>query len=403
MASFESMSAVRSGDIHSEDLRSGDIHSEDLRSGDIHSKDLRSGDIHSEDLRSGDIHSEDLRSGDIHSEDRRSGDMHSEDLRSGDIHSEDLRSGDIHSEDFRSGDIHSEDFRSGDVHIVLKCPPHKLINISDCCVKLSRNSNRKIISVSKETEIDKQWIDLQKCNSKLFNALKFRLNSVSCENDFVSIELGITCYKDFLCTNLSPSGVQFYNYGVEKFNNRQACFSDAIGVGAFVETIDEFIILLKRSSSCAEAPGVWDRPGGHPEPQECSLSTDQDDLYDIPGEVVITEIFQSVLREVRDEVNIDLEQLNQPLLMGIARNPRNFGKPSAEFYIKCNVTSEEIKHNYQKGTQTEADESTSINFIRIDDIHRLDKLSIWTQLTPAAKAAFYLYTETNVEPLSRTE
>ena len=43
--------------------------------------------------------------------------------------------------------------------------------------------------------------------------------------------------------------------------------SDALGVGAFLESSDGQVVLLKRGEHLAEAPGLWDIPGGHPEPQ----------------------------------------------------------------------------------------------------------------------------------------
>jgi len=49
--------------------------------------------------------------------------------------------------------------------------------------------------------------------------------------------------------------------------NVQAYMSDALGVGAFLESSDEQVVLLKRGEHLAEAPGLWDIPGGHPEPQ----------------------------------------------------------------------------------------------------------------------------------------
>ena len=47
--------------------------------------------------------------------------------------------------------------------------------------------------------------------------------------------------------------------------------SDALGVGALVETADHQVVFLKRSENLAEEPGLWDIPGGHPEPQVCYL------------------------------------------------------------------------------------------------------------------------------------
>ena len=43
--------------------------------------------------------------------------------------------------------------------------------------------------------------------------------------------------------------------------------SDALGVGAFLESSDGQVVLMKRGEHLAEAAGLWDIPGGHPEPQ----------------------------------------------------------------------------------------------------------------------------------------
>ena len=51
------------------------------------------------------------------------------------------------------------------------------------------------------------------------------------------------------------------------FERVQAYMSDALGVGAFLESSDGQVVLMKRGEHLAEAPGLWDIPGGHPEPQ----------------------------------------------------------------------------------------------------------------------------------------
>ena len=46
----------------------------------------------------------------------------------------------------------------------------------------------------------------------------------------------------------------------------QAYLSDALGVGVFMESSDGQVVLMKRGEHLAEAQGLWDIPGGHPEP-----------------------------------------------------------------------------------------------------------------------------------------
>jgi hypothetical protein len=48
---------------------------------------------------------------------------------------------------------------------------------------------------------------------------------------------------------------------------------------------------------------------------------------------VVDEIYNSVLREIKDEVNIPMENLSEPSMMGIVRNSRSAGRPSVEFIV----------------------------------------------------------------------
>ena len=54
----------------------------------------------------------------------------------------------------------------------------------------------------------------------------------------------------------------------------------------------------------------------------------------LSGEAVIDEIFNSIGKEVQDEVNLPPETMSQPMFIGIARNLTSAGRPSAEFYIR---------------------------------------------------------------------
>lgn len=53
--------------------------------------------------------------------------------------------------------------------------------------------------------------------------------------------------------------------------------------------------------------------------------------YNFP---ISQELFNSILREVRDEVNIPMNELQQPLLMGVAGNAESCDRPTAEFLIR---------------------------------------------------------------------
>ena len=105
--------------------------------------------------------------------------------------------------------------------------------------------------------------------------------------------------------------------------------SNCLGVGAISLTTDKFIILMKTAQWTGESPNQIDRPGGHPEPdlvlghndmitQQKSSGQDLDfQIYnELTNDKVLEEVFQSPQNELRDEINIPMEQQSDPLLLG---------------------------------------------------------------------------------------
>ena len=55
---------------------------------------------------------------------------------------------------------------------------------------------------------------------------------------------------------------------------------------------------------------------------------------DLDPEKIKNEIYDSILKEVVDEVNVPRQSLSDPLLFGVCRNTTSAGRPSAEFLIR---------------------------------------------------------------------
>ncbi|XP_060742832.1 uridine diphosphate glucose pyrophosphatase NUDT22 [Tachysurus vachellii] len=209
------------------------------------------------------------------------------------------------------------------------------------------------------------------------------------------LQLGLTCYKDFLGTNWSQEAVNLQQRGRLESGDPQVLLAQPLGVGAVLLTSDGQIVMLRRSQRVAEAAGLLDIPGGHPEPKAvCQGVKEEDisvDLMQGCERAVVAEIFSSVCAEVRDEVNVPLGSLSAPVLMGIALNHTSAGRPSAEFYIRCTLTMEEVKDFYLRGGP-EAHESTDIVFLSKAEMLQLDtKSPLWSELCPSAKGAVLLY------------
>ncbi|XP_069750038.1 uridine diphosphate glucose pyrophosphatase NUDT22 [Narcine bancroftii] len=223
--------------------------------------------------------------------------------------------------------------------------------------ELSPAYNRRTIPAH-ERKIASIWEQRRQKNPRLFNGSKFRFHSAELRGGALALRLGLTCYRDYLGTNWAAEAPWLRRQGLADGGNSQAYLAEPLGVGAMVLTADRCFVFLRRSEEVAEAAGLVDIPGGHPEPK----------------------------------VNIPLENLNRPVLLGIVRNNRSAGRASAEFYVRCELTSEEVRQRYLIGGP-EAQESTSIIFIRQQDVLNLDQCpSSWQELCPSAKGGVRLYT-----------
>uniref|UniRef100_A0A3P8XVM6 Nudix hydrolase domain-containing protein n=1 Tax=Esox lucius TaxID=8010 RepID=A0A3P8XVM6_ESOLU len=219
----------------------------------------------------------------------------------------------------------------------------------------------------------------------------------------LTLRLGLTCYRDFLGTNWSQRSEELRQRGEAEFGDPLALLAQPLGVGGVLCTSDRKVVLIRRSQKVAEARGLLDIPGGHPEPKavcEGLAGVTEDkirvEMLQQRQEAVVRELFSSVSAEIRDEVNVPLRSLGEPMLMGIALNHTSAGRPSAEFYISCSLTSAEVQELYWKGG-VEAHESTDIVFLRekfcdLQEVLQLDQHSpLWSELCPSAKGAVLLY------------
>ena len=64
------------------------------------------------------------------------------------------------------------------------------------------------------------------------------------------------------------------------------------------------------------------------------VDADDIDVSSLSPLAVINEIINSTLQEIIHEVNIPVESLSDPILLGIARNTTSAGRPSSEYYVR---------------------------------------------------------------------
>jgi len=162
--------------------------------------------------------------------------------------------------------------------------------------------------------------------------------------------LGLTDYRMFIGTNLSPSWEQ-YIVAIEDDVEQCKHTSSPLGNGAIVETIDNFILVLERSHNVGEFPGHLVFPGGHSEPEELGISghvyDDDKTFKDNLNSMISQEMFDGIIREVEEEIGVSAMSLSDPIFIGISRRVMNV-RPAAFFYIKCSLSSSDILRLYSK-------------------------------------------------------
>jgi len=238
-------------------------------------------------------------------------------------------------------------------------------------VNIHFDMNKYAMAETEETRkmIEIIWNAKSANNSRLFNQSKYRLAAHNWDEKSAKVEMfvGVTDYKDHMGTNLSEDVDKYVGDGSSRF----AMMSQCIGVGAWVITADNKVVLVENAAWKGEQACKIDRPGGHAEPDESVklLPEDKQRYECISNDLVRKELFECIQKEVRDEVNISLEHQHAPELLGVIYNLEKGGRLGLDFFICLDLDSEKVRELYNKGG-AEADESTNIFFVDVEDVKR---------------------------------
>ncbi|GIY84901.1 uridine diphosphate glucose pyrophosphatase NUDT22 [Caerostris darwini] len=283
-------------------------------------------------------------------------------------------------------------------NLTILCTPGHGLDQSSVEVEWRAEYGRKTLPFINKA-IENEWDKKMKVCAALWNGTKFRLHKIELWRETTSnfprvkLFLGPTCYKDFIGTNCVPESKQLIQKGIQEYGNSQAYLSDPLGNGALIVTRDNNIIFMRRSKQCAEFPFMIDRPGGHPEPDDVINKAEKTNLQDVDSSMLLEELFDSVLKEVTEEINIPSKNLASPILLGVSYNPITLKTPSLEFYVRCNLSTVEIIEYYKTRYKGELDEAFELIIISVKEIleNDLEKLEFYDQLTFAAKAILFLF------------
>ncbi|XP_016414405.1 nucleoside diphosphate-linked moiety X motif 22-like [Sinocyclocheilus rhinocerous] len=323
-----------------------------------------------------------------------------------------------------------------EVSFMLLCDPLQALGEHQIHVEISDRFNRQSFPEI-EQHIEAVWSDRVAKEPWLFNGAKFRLHSAVLsvmekgpvaeqaaqnltrsqrgEGDqlesadksskdeqscVLTLQLGLTCYKDYLGTNWSREAGRLQSHGQNECADPQAFLAQPLGVGAVMATADGDVVLLRRSQKVAEAAGLLDIPGGHPEPKMLCPGVGEEaicaDLLQGKERAVVSEIFSSVCAEISDEVNVPVSSLSKPVFMGIALNHTSAGRPSAEFYVRIQLL--QIVKNRVQIHKQEFQKTFFIAFLChflnsvLQKMFQLnERAPLWSEMCPSAKGAVLLY------------
>ncbi|KAF7805521.1 nudix hydrolase 9 [Senna tora] len=230
--------------------------------------------------------------------------------------------------------------------------------------------------INLENTITEIWEQKSQKNKSLYNGKKFRYGGYMLDNGGRSdneprlcLYLGLTDYRTFVGTNLSHLWEQFL---VPSEDDSVLCQHTAnpLGNGAIVETIDKKILVLQRSNNVGEFPGHFVFPGGHPEPHEIGIASHQrgKDLTESINSKVSQEMFDSIVREVVEEIGVPASSLSTPAFIGVSRRELNV-RPAAFFFIKCSLDSKEVQQFYTSAQ--DGYESTQLYAVTMVDLENL--------------------------------
>jgi hypothetical protein len=99
---------------------------------------------------------------------------------------------------------------------------HKTITRRSLQVALSSRNNRKMLPHPYESHVNSTWDERIQKNPRLWDATKFRIESVEELENSVIFNLGVTSYKEFIGTNWSHDARLLQEMGFNDHNNSQA-------------------------------------------------------------------------------------------------------------------------------------------------------------------------------------
>ncbi|KAK4523650.1 hypothetical protein GAYE_PCTG71G1546 [Galdieria yellowstonensis] len=291
-----------------------------------------------------------------------------------------------------------DNFGKGGWKICFKMEPPGICGNGMLKISFHSDFNRKPHpdKVVEET-IKDMWDRRRQANPKMWNALKFRVDSfqVSFKDGatLAKLNLGLTDYASYQGSSSLASPLTFFQSPEEGSPERHLPL--ALGNAGIVVTSDKYIILLERSEQVGEGAGRWVLPGGHPEPAHVNIS--QDFLtrsYEGSRDMCLAierELYSSIVMEITEEVGLATSELSTLQLLGMVRRERD-KRPVIVGH--CTVTLSKSEMEARFCCQPLHTEACRILFCDLKNLESFLKEE--QRLMPEHRGALQLYYESSV-------
>jgi len=211
-----------------------------------------------------------------------------------------------------------------------------------------------------------------------------RLNNASLESDELTLELAITNFKDYIGTTQSALidpefREQLMQAGVEDQGDPSFYFANPLATCVNIVTSDGLVPVGMRSDKVAIYPNVPHVIGGY-----VKVNGDNNPNF----KVADIDLYNNMLKELREELGVSEDQLSSIDFRGIVRNNITQG-PEMVFNAIINLTGDELLANWSSNSRDRFEHRNITMYNRADLVKFLEQ---WSGLmVPSGEAALRLY------------
>jgi len=201
----------------------------------------------------------------------------------------------------------------------------------------------------------------------LYNGDLIRLVEARVTPTQLQLELGLTCYRDFLGTNL-------HNAATVR-RNGEAHLANPLGISSTVITRDGSLVFGRRSGQVAFHAGHLHTFGGLVEPSD----RDSDGRFDV---------FGAAVRELVEELGVRKDEIGEIIIAGLVRD-RSILQPELLFEATLMLSRAELAARFDPTLPGQ--EHTGLEFVHDEPEAIVPFLRRSTPVAPVAAAAMLLH------------